>query len=312
MSSSSSTYPQRSASSRSPRRVLALGFVLVAAVAVYRWNLAVQARPLTYRVGTVDERFGMTREAFGEAVSQAASLWRQAVPRELFREAPDGILEINLVYDYRQEAADRLKALSLKIDDTKGTYENLKARFEALKGESDQKGGSLAEAFAKYNARVAAFNAQAEAARQRPVSEEAFRRLDTERRELSEAKAGILREQEELKEATETLNSLAVVINGIAANHNLDLVDYNQTGRRLGPEFSEGEYLRKDGRRTITVYHFPSRDGLVRVLAHEFGHAKGLSHLENPQAVMHRLMRTESLELTPEDIQAMQAKAGLR
>jgi hypothetical protein len=305
-------YPRRNPAARKLPWWLLLLVTLIAVFVFQQWHAGFQARPLTYRIGTVDERFGMSREAFSNTVGQAVSLWQQAVPRELFRETPDGALEINLVYDYRQESSDRLKTLSLKIDDTKGSYENLKAHLETLKGEADQKGASLAQGFAAYNARVGAFNAQSEAARRTPVAESSYRRLESERKELAEAKTALMHRQEDLKETAKTLNSLVVVINGFAANHNLDLVDYHQTGDRLGPEFSEGEYIQEGGRRTITIYHFPSQDGLVRVLAHELGHAQGLSHLENPQAVMHRLMRTDSLDLSLEDIQAMKAKTGSR
>ncbi len=304
--------PFHSRRTPAPWRIPLLLFILLVAVAFQHWYGSLPFRPLTYRIGTVDPRFGMSREAFSEAVGQAVSLWRRAVPRELFREAPEGILEINLVYDYRQEAAERLKALSLRLDDTQGSFESLKVRFQALKEESDQKGAALAQGFSAYNARVSAFNAQSEAARRNPVSEGAFRRLEAERLELAEAKAQLGLRQEELKALSQDLNSLVVVLNEFAANHNLDLVDYRRTGDSLGPEFSEGEYVQTGGRRTITIYHFPGPDGLVRVLAHELGHAKGLGHLENPQAVMHRLLRTQSLELTPEDIQAMRVKAGVR
>jgi hypothetical protein len=289
---------------------LLLLILLVVAASAYWWRVQARNRPLTYRIGSVDARFGLSREAFAESVAQAAGLWKQAVPRELFREAPDGVIEISLVYDSRQEAADRLKALNLKLDDTQGSYESLKAHFETLRGEAKQKGDSLAQDFAAYNDRVAAFNAQGAASRRAPLPEGEYRRLEAERAALAEAKEGLQRRQEELKRLGESLQGLVVVINDLAARHNLDLVDIDRTGKGLGPEFSEGEYVQKDGRRSITIYHFPSREGLVRVLAHELGHAKGLGHLENPLAVMHRLMRTQSLELTADDIAAMKAEAG--
>lgn len=294
-------------------RIPLLLVTLILALIVYSFGPRPCRKPLTYRIGTVDERFGLTREAFSEAVQQAASIWRGTVPRELFREEPGGALEINLVYDYRQESADRLKALSLQIDNTKSSYEVLKSRFQALKTESDEKGESLSQVFASYNQQVGAFNGRAEAVRrQGGASETMHRRLETERRELDSLKESLQRRQNELKEIAETLNSLAVVINGIAANHNLDVVSIREAGDRLGPEFSEGEYVREKGRQTITVYHFPNRDVLVRVLTHELGHAMGIVHLDNPQAVMHRLMRSQSLELTPEDVAALKGKCGLR
>lgn len=260
-------------------------------------------RVVTYRIGTVDARFGLSREAFAEALHQAASLWNQALAQEIFRETPKGAVEVSLIYDHRQEAANRLKTLSREIDGTQGTYEDMKAHFETLRAEVEQKKDALTRDFADYNARVARFNET----KRGPVSEELLRRVEAERNALAGMKISLLGKQDELKALLDSLNGNATVINGLAANHNQNMLDYNRTGDSLGPEFSEGEYIRENGRRSIRVYHFPSRDALVRVLAHELGHAKGLGHLDNTQAVMHRLMRTDNPELTSDDIAAMKA-----
>jgi len=265
-----------------------------------------QERVVTYRIGTVDARFGMSREAFAEALRQAASLWNQAMGQEVFRETAKGAVEVDLIYDHRQETADRLKALSHEIDGTQGTYEGLKAHFETVRAEVDQKKEGLTQDFAEYNARVARFNEVGRG----PASEDSIKRMEAERVALAQMKASLLGRQDELKVLLETLNGHAAAINGLAANHNQTMVDYTRAGDSLGPEFSEGEYIQEKGQRTIRIYHFPSRDALVRVLAHELGHAKGLGHLDNAQAVMHRLMRTENPELTADDIAAMKAVAN--
>ena len=77
--------------------------------------------PISYRIGKVDERFGITREEFAIAVNMAAAMWGKPLAREIFREDAKGnsVVEINLVYDYRQEATDKLKKLNYNIDKTK-------------------------------------------------------------------------------------------------------------------------------------------------------------------------------------------------
>jgi predicted Zn-dependent protease len=259
---------------------------------------------ITYRIGNVDSRFGLSRQDVSLAVAHAADIWGRAGNHVLFREDSHGSIEINLVYDYRQEAADKLKTLSYRIDNTKGSYDELKNVFERMKSEYDQKHDELERDYQMYNRRVVAFNTEVEANRHQ-VSEETYRRLMMEKDELSSLSESLNSRKEELKGSEETLNSLVVVINQIAYNRNLDIVNYRDAGKKLGNEFCEGIYLRKNGKESINVYQFDSDTKLIRVLAHELGHALGLAHTENPQAIMYRLMQTDSLILAPEDIAAL-------
>lgn len=108
----------------------------------------------------------------------------------------------------------------------------------------------------------------------------------------------------------DTISSMVVVINEIATHYNLDLVNYQDEGKKLGSEFCEGNYERKGGTHTTTIYQFNNAYRLERVLAHEFGHALGLKHNDNPNAVMRRLIQSDSLELAPDDISAIKAQCG--
>jgi len=267
--------------------------------------------PLTYRIGKVDERFGLSRQAFADSVRRAASVWAMPFSRELFREDSKGAIEINLIYDYRQESTDRLKSLNYKIDNTKNSYDELKLRFENLKSEFEQKYLALASDFNTYNSRVGVLNAESESRnRQGGITEDVYKRLMMEKEELNTLRANLLSRQEELKNMADTINSVVVVINEIATHYNLDLVNYQDVGKKLGSEFCEGNYERKGDAHTITIYQFANSYRLVRVLAHEFGHALGLKHNDNPNAIMHRLIHSDSLELAPDDISALKACCG--
>src|SRR4030043_1684984 len=107
----------------------------------------------------MDERFGLTHDEFAIAVKLAAQMWGEPLSRNLFREDDNGIIEINLIYDYRQEASDRLKKLNYKIERSQDSYEELKARLEDLRAEYNQKKMTLTGDFNAYNVRVKAFNA---------------------------------------------------------------------------------------------------------------------------------------------------------
>jgi hypothetical protein len=268
-------------------------------------------QPLTYRIGTVDARFGLSRQQFADAAGKAASIWGIQYARALFREEPDGKIEINLVYDYRQEAADKLKKLHYAIGTTKGTYDDMKIRFENLKAEYERENSALASDSEAYNRRLGAHNAEIEAGRQRgAVTEAVYRRLTTETGELNDMRENLQARKGKVSKMADILNSMTVVINDIAANYNLDVVKSYNASNRLGSEFCGGDYVGKDGKRTITIYQFDNDNRLVRVLAHEFGHALGLKHNDNPKAIMYRRMQSDSLSLTPDDIAALKERCS--
>jgi Zn-dependent peptidase ImmA (M78 family) len=93
--------------------------------------------------------------------------------------------------------------------------------------------------------------------------------------------------QEEMKSLVDTINSIVVVLNEIASNNNLDIVDQKNIGNTLGREFCEGFYEYKNGKRSITIYQYDNEHRLMRVLAHEFGHVLGLNHSKSAEAVMY-------------------------
>jgi hypothetical protein len=261
---------------------------------------------VTYRLGNIDERFNLTREEFQTAVNMAAAMWSKPFHRDIFREEPDGAIEIRLLYDYRQEATDRLKKLNFKIGRSKESYEELKSRLENLRAEYEQKKAGLSSDFNDYNTKVKAFNNETESWNRRGnVPQSIHMRLTKEKDELVALSDNLHARQEEMKTLVDTINSMVVVINAMASNNNLDIVDQQNTGNALGREFCEGLYEYENGKRSITIYQYDNEYRLVRVLAHEFGHALGLNHSKSAEAVMYPFIRSDSLELASDDIAAL-------
>ncbi|HQG30605.1 MAG TPA: matrixin family metalloprotease [Deltaproteobacteria bacterium] len=293
--------------------LLILSFLTLMAV-VYSRQQSPCRQPLTYRIGSVDPRFGLSSKDVSEAIREAAAVWNRASGRDLFREERKGDIVVNFIYDYRQEAADKLKGISGEIGTTKSSYDALNARFKNLEAEYKQKQAALSTDIDAYNERMSDFNAKSEAAASRKggVPEGVYRELRQEKEALDSEYENLQTRQKELNDMADTLNSMVVIINEMAADLNLNVTKYNRAGERLRDEFSEGLYEKKNGRQSITIFHFTNRTRLVRVLAHELGHAMGIGHNNNPRALMYRMNQSDTLELASEDIASLKAFCGAR
>ena len=268
--------------------------------------------PLTYRIGAVDERFGLSREEFAVLVKKAADVWCEPFAHDLLREEPDGKIVIDLIYDYRQEASDKLRKLNYTIRYNRDAYDELRTRHENLKMEYEQMKADLERDLSAYDERVRAFNAESEIGRrQGGLSEESYQRMLAEKDDLYVLRDRLQSRQDDLKRLVDTMNSLVVVINEIAAAHNLGMVQYRNEGQVLGDEFSKGYYIRKGFKEKITIYQYDGENSLVRVLVHEFGHALGIEHINDPHAVMNRLVHDEeSFALSPSDVEALKRRCN--
>jgi hypothetical protein len=290
------------------RALFLLGIALALVVFFLRMPKPCQ-EPLTYRIGPIDERYGLSRWEFSRAIQKAAAIWGQPLSRELFREDPQGSIEISLVYDYRQEAADKLKKLNYNMDYTKYAHDNMKLRFEYLKSQYEHQRAALDSDLNAFNARQNAYNAEIESWNRRGGAPENVRnQLMSGKSELNAERERLQIRQDEAKRMVDEINSLVLIMNEIAAVQNLDVVRYRDVGSQLGGEFQEGYFEHNKGKQSIKIYHYNNDARLVRLLVHELGHALGLEHSANPDAVMYRLNQSEKLELTPDDIAALKGR----
>ncbi len=269
-------------------------------------------RPLTYSIGAIDPRFGISKSTLVADLKQAEAVWEQSADKDLFvYQDSGGEVTVSLVYDSRQAATDKLKTLGIEVDKSKATYDALKVRYDALSARVKSEQTQYEAEVAAYKQDEGAYNDEVQQANARGGATPAeYEKIQADKAALEDEFAAVKSYENAMNADIDTLNALATAINQLIVQLNLNVAQYNQTGAGAG-EFEEGLYRLSGGVQTIDIYEYSGHTQLVRVLAHEMGHALGLDHVVDAGAIMYKMNQSASLKAGIADIAALKAVCRL-
>ena len=268
---------------------------------------------ITYSIDSFDTRFGVSKETFLGAMKDAEAIWEKPIGKDLFKYSTDGHLKVNLIYDSRQETTQILKNMGVVVENSRASYDSLKSKYDSLIKSYEQNKAIFESRFSAFESRKKNYEAEVTASnRKGGASKETFARLNAEKEYLNQEITYLNILQTELSSQVEDINALAKALNQLATTLNLNVKQYNTIGSSLGGEFEEGTYVRDESGARIDIYQFDNRTKLVRVLAHELGHALGLDHIEDPKAIMYRLNNGINEKLTNTDIVELKNLCGIK
>ena len=296
------------------RKIVVIFVVFV--TAFFAWNyprlvktsLACE-EPIAYAVGAFDRRFGISHKDFLDAIAEAETVWEKPSGMELFAYKPEsGELAVNLIYDYRQEVTGALSSLENVVEENEATYNALKTKYDGLKV-------AYNNIESIYDAQVKMFNEKSDVYQKQVESwnsgqrnsRKQFDQLEINRTALETEVAALKVLETQLNTMAREINGLVGTLNYLADSLNLNVARYNTIGASRGETFTGGTYYSAEEGRNIDIYEFSNRGKLVRIMAHELGHALGLEHVDDPKAIMYYQNEGDAESLTATDLAVLQA-----
>ncbi len=246
--------------------------------------------PLSYRLGTLDDHFGITPEQAKERIAIAEKVWEDEAGRELFNYDESADFTVNFVFDDRQAFADSEMAQSAALDERRAENESLIESTNQLQTEYETLLNAYNDSVANYETRLATYNQTVRRYNdQGGAPQSAYQDLERQKSSLDTEAGNLQVRADEIEDLAQQLNRLQAESKDRVDAYNREVQRYN---RQFGyeREFTQGDYVGKG----INIYKFSSDAELVSVLTHEFGHALGIGHVEDESSVMYYLLTDES------------------
>lgn len=232
--------------------------------------------PLSWHLRDVDPRFGFSRAELLRAIDDAAAVWESAAGRQLFQRDTTG-MAVDLVYDARQQELETQRDRGAELG-------ALESRVAALASLLDR------------------LRTRAETAREAYEADPSPERRAAYRSAIDRYNVAVDQHNRAVSRYNEALQAYRA-----AGDREVTAGNLRSQQRTLG-----GRVMRVD--RELTVAVAGGHAELVAVLAHELGHALGLGHVADPNALMAASYRQHDVSrpatLTPADQAALAERCG--
>ncbi len=263
-------------------------------------------QPISIGIGTVDPHFAVSRQELKEAALRAEKIWEDIEHRDLFTIADTGDVTINLVYDKRQQAEEQLQQLGQSISSAMEQHDKLDRLYTDARQVFDDANdlyNEHRETFIQHND---AYTKHLDAVQGNANATQAdYDAVNTERATLQKELDALKKEQVKVESLRTRVNALVDEEHQLVPDINKNIENYSDVAGSRGDEFETGVYHSGADGQNINIYIYTDKDQLARLLTHEMGHAVGLLHVEDPQAIMYRLNESKKLQTTDADVQAI-------
>jgi len=253
------------------------------------------SKPIKYSIGSIDPKFKISKEELKEALKKAEEAWESEDNKDFFQYDDQAKFKINLIYDERQKLNQDKKLFDeytekFKIADKKDKeeYERMKKEHERLVDYLFAAEKKLMDDKFDLEDRIIEYNYSWD------LKKTTEKKLKKERKDL-------IARQNKFNQQVSYEHSLVNKMNKLAKRGKERAEEYNNKIEEFKKEhnleegrvFEEGEYSRDLNSEQINIYSFWDQEELAMILVHEFGHALGMAHVDNPDSIMYYLNKDQ-------------------
>lgn len=264
--------------------------------------------PLTYQIAEIDPRFGISEDEVKIALEESSSKWSQVINRSVAEYSDTGDIRVDLVYDNRQKLFDDEISFKEKIRTKEREIRSLESIHDRLNRKFTKEETNFKEQEKEFRTELDSFNDWVKERNENGgFLESEVSQYNNRKDEIELSRKRLQDRSNELNTLSNRLNEKVDELNTLIDEKNrlVDLYNDKFSGEK---NFIQGQYKRNGNDETIVVYQFKDRRELRLVLAHEIGHALGIGHVSNNEAVMYdhtKDQNKEKLQLTEDDKNAI-------
>ena len=266
-------------------------------------------QPLKYRIDYIDPRFELTKEQFIQIGKEAAEIWQKETGKTYFIYDSQAELTINLVLDNQQATKNERKN---SINELLKQQEEWREKNKAIllfKQQIDHETSLLNKEKENLNYKFEQYQKDVSLFNQGNYGQFTQSSLNKRQAELSQLSLELQTKFSQHSNKIEMLNRQIKQINQQQNLLNQSIEQFNLSTTSGSKTFHKGLFSQNQ----IQIYGFTSFDDLRLTLAHEFGHALGLKHTDDPKSLMYPLLREQDIhnfKLTNSDLDLLATLYG--